>query len=617
MRLKELITTRMLYDGVLVMYKQKLRAMITSEYEKKDKSQRKALLNSTEKQNAEFEKIFQVIIDEAEKTAPAVDVVGQVWKIYQDIGRDFNVKEKYMNEISTPKENQGNWNLFKMLYNRFTAEKHNTPDEGKQLSALIYKIENLLSTCTVYSNDIVIKCRDLTDTSINRKNKELWQRAHQTVYSVVVQQLSHIQNKWEQKNLTSKRLKTDKKEFWMHYIRTINGINGIEKFTYDLKDIFSKHWRKTFCGDICAYIANQRTDYLPWLTNSVIMMSYVNLQLLEWDENGNVDKLIEKVAQPAQHYKDRVNELLNDEITEIQQKRWTAYRNRLFKIIEDACTEVISHRDPDCATTEKDPSKVRRGRTGKYLFYIHSQLSSMGHFAKEFADDVEAIDPNESCDSEPDDKWTAMSDILKKVLPADKLPTNTSNICSSEACVICFDQFSIKEKQEMVQWIQKKLADTLSYEGAKPRCAEPCPQCSTPCSKQYLHQHKGDKLHDCEHQARGLVGTVWSKKSPNAGCLVYQSCNNLVAENCVFEIEDDKTIPYSDFSKYYPNWKQPDPLTTYGQETRQYIFAKYQKEIAEYHMKKPCVPIPQAFNHDRQTIQEMLRARIPTRPSDN
>jgi hypothetical protein len=609
-----------MYDGALITYKKTLRGNITSAYEQKNQLERQGLLSSEKEQIHEFDQMFKAIMTMAEENTRTVNVEERVSNIYQDIGITFNVKEKYVEDMKNLSSStsiiEQTSSLFKRFLNWVSGEKPTRSKEDDQnLRSLIDQIENLLSTSTVYSDNTVIKARDLTNNIIDKRSIELWQRAHQYVFSILVQRLSRIQEEWERKYFIPKRLLADRDELWNHYLRTINGIKGTEMLTSDLKEVFSKHWRTTFCNDICTYIVNQRVDYLPWLTNSTIMMAYVDLQLLEWDKNNDVAKLIEKVAQPAQHYKDRVNELLHDEINLVQQDRWSAYRNHLFKIIDDACVAVVEHRNPDCAITEKDPIKIGRGRSAKYLSYIHTQLSLMGEHAKTFADSVGAIVPNESCDNEPDEKWTAMSNALDQTLPSGAWPANSQKPLTSNVLTNSPASFSMKEMQEMVQSIHNQFANKLSLEGAKPRCAEPCPQCRTPCSKQYSHEHKGDKLHDCEHQARGLVGTPWSKKSPNAGCLIYQSCSNLVEQNCYFEIDDEKLIPYLEFSKYYPDWKQPDPLTTYGQETRQYIFAKYQENIASYHNKKPCVDMPPSFNHDPRTIEQMLRYRISFRPS--
>jgi hypothetical protein len=610
-----------MYDGALITYKKAVRGNITSAYEQKSQSQRQALLSSEEKQKDEFKQMFEAIMTMAKENTRTVNVEDRVSNIYQDIGITFNVKEKYLEDMKNLSSSTSIIEVTSNLLNRFLnwvlGEKPTRSKEDDQnLRSLIAKIENLLSNSTVYSDNTVIKARDLTNNIIDKTSIKLWQRAHQYVFSILVQRLSRIQEEWERKHFIPKRLLADRDELWNHYVRTINGINGTEMLTSDLKEVFSKHWRTTFCNDICTYIVNQRVGYLPWLTDSRIMMAYVDLQLLEWDKNNKVAKLIEKVAGPAQHYKDRVNELLHDEINLVQQDRWSAYRKHLFNIIDGACVEVVAHRNPDCAITEKDPIKIGRGRSAKFLSYIHTQLSLMGKHAKTFADSVGAIVPNESCDNEPDEKWKAMRNALDLTLPCGAWPANSQKPLTSNVLTNSPASFSQEEMQEMVQSIHNQFAKKLSLEGAKPRCAEACPQCGTPCSKQYLHENKGDKLHDCEHQARGLVGTKWSKKSPNADCLVYQSCSNLVEQNCSFEIDNEKSIPYLEFSKHYPEWKQPDPLTTYGQETRQYIFAKYQKNIASYHKKNPCVDMPASFsNHDPLTIEQMLRYRISSHPS--
>lgn len=609
-RIRELIASRIMYDGTLIIYKQQLRSNISALYERKNPSEREALLGDETKQKIEFNQMFEDIMSMSEEKTCSVNVADRVSNIYEDIGVQFNVKEKHLETTENLSTHQATKekteHIGQKIINLFSRKNCNRSNENDEmLQSVINKIENLLSTTRIYSDDTVIKARTITNDNIDQKRIDLWQLAHQCVYDMLVHRLSHIQTEWEQKNLIPGRLRADRAEFWNHYQRTIKGLKGIEMLTSDLKAIFLKHWRRTFCGDICTYIVNQRGDYLPWLTNSAIMMAYVNLQLLEWEKKDNVEMLIKKVAQPAEHYKDRVNELLCDEITQVQQSRWLMYRNHLCQIIDGACMAAVENRNQDCTVPETDSSGPGRNRCAEYLSYMQAQLRLMGEHAKALADDVGVIVANDSCDNEPEERWTAMSTTLKEILSSIIWRMNQQELINSTAT-----SFSMTELEEMVKSIHDQFSNKLELEGAKPRCSEPCPLCRTPCSKQYLHGNKGDKLHDCEHQSQGLVGTIWIVRSPHIGCLIYQSCSNMVGQNCTFRISDGRDIPYRNFSKHYPDWKQPDPLTTYGQETRQYIFAKYQEQLAEYLNKKPCADVPPSFHGDPQTIEAMLRHRI-------
>jgi hypothetical protein len=159
-----------------------------------------------------------------------------------------------------------------------------------------------------------------------------------------------------------------------------------------------------------------------------------------------------------------------------------------------------------------------------------------------------------------------------------------------------------------------KYFDTALYGatyGARPRCGEPCPRCSCPCTREYGHVSKEEVArHDTIHQPIGLTG----------GYLVHSS--ELFARNCCEAAEgyrfehDDKWHHFKDFHKVFPSWNMPiasEPL-----KLREYIFYKYQPQLVAIFNKnrsegeepfKPCSSLPQT------TTTFSLILRPPSRRS--
>ena len=89
---------------------------------------------------------------------------------------------------------------------------------------------------------------------------------------------------------------------------------------------------------------------------------------------------------------------------------------------------------------------------------------------------------------------------------------------------------------------------------------------------------------------------------------MYKTCSNAARNNDKF-LHNDKWECYKDFSKVFPEWKQP---SINGEEwpLREYIMATYNERIADEHGRKPCPDVPDHYKRDLNTIRQNIENEI-------
>ena len=159
------------------------------------------------------------------------------------------------------------------------------------------------------------------------------------------------------------------------------------------------------------------------------------------------------------------------------------------------------------------------------------------------------------------------------------------------------EAFKIKLGPKVIEHMRAQNDKT-----AKPRCDASCPRCDSLC----FHEtnHTSNVKHDTIHQPGGTGGN-YSKKSEE---LVYKTCSNAARDNDKF-LHNDKWECYKDFSKVFPEWKQP---SINGEEwpLREYIMATYNERIADEHGRKPCPDVPDHYKRDLNTIRQNIENEI-------
>jgi hypothetical protein len=140
---------------------------------------------------------------------------------------------------------------------------------------------------------------------------------------------------------------------------------------------------------------------------------------------------------------------------------------------------------------------------------------------------------------------------------------------------------------------------------AIPRCDAQCPCCSSLCIEAFNHdtQHRP---HDAVHQPGGVAGQGYYRTD----VLVAKTCSQFYEQDGWFYLHKEDTVEkkYRDFSKVFPEWK--DPRIYEESPLREYILAKYNNKIAEKYSLKPCPDVPASYFRVLATIKEQLKMDI-------
>jgi hypothetical protein len=167
---------------------------------------------------------------------------------------------------------------------------------------------------------------------------------------------------------------------------------------------------------------------------------------------------------------------------------------------------------------------------------------------------------------------------------------------------------SLNDHEGFAEELSPKVVEymkTLKSNTALPRCDAHCPMCRSLCIEAFDHDTK-HRPHDAIHQPGGVAGTS-CRGTDN---LVHTTCSQSYEADrgFYFDKEDNVAKKYRDFSKVYPEWK--DPRINEESPLREYILATYNNKIAEKCGLKPCPDVPQSYFRVLSTIKEQLKMEI-------
>jgi hypothetical protein len=160
--------------------------------------------------------------------------------------------------------------------------------------------------------------------------------------------------------------------------------------------------------------------------------------------------------------------------------------------------------------------------------------------------------------------------------------------------------FSEELSPKVVQYMK-----TVNNQIALPRCDAHCPNCFSLCIEVFNHDTK-HRPHDAIHQPGGVAG----QRCRDTDKLVHTTCSQNYEADHGFYLHKEDTVAkkYRDFSKVYPEWK--DPRINEESPLREYILATYNNKIAEKYGRKPCPNVPVSYFRVLSTIKEQLNMDI-------
>ena len=606
-RIRQLVISRLLFDQQFINYQKALRSNISTSFETKDEEERGKIVGDGDRQLREFDEIFNAILHSIKQQHPRINVENEVNSVYTmgGIGKDFNFTAHYREFKSGKLKLRGSessiirslWKTVSDLFSKSDTKR--SQDETKLLLELQTYINNLLTPIKRYidhvpTEAIRITQKQLSDYRITRK--ELKQKAHQVTYTQLVIQLTTIQNEWEKNHSIAVRFKQARPTMWEYYKKTIQGVHGINLLKSELISVIQRHLKNGFQTLLQQHVITDLT-HETWIGNDQIVQAMIQLELIKLIRGDEIKRVIQLLSNMGEHYSNMIEDLFRRKIRELAQHCSNSYHALLRQAIQSAILQTLNYRDPACGNQENDVQLIRQGRTEFFLRTLSRSL--LEHRLSRFSDDLNALrfDSLNACDAEENEVWNEVENEIIASIPS----------------AFVDDYLRPEDIESLIKSIRDSLVNRFARGGATLRCSEPCPLCGSPCRAAAGHTTdpaEEKRRHDTDHHPGGLFGTYQQETKE----LVPDSCSTSISGNFTFaygSAENQK--PYSQFSIYFPDWKQPPTLTTNTNEVGQYVFYHYQDELARYHKCRPCRETPLSFNHsldELQSKQERIIAGI-------
>ncbi|CAF1039429.1 unnamed protein product [Adineta ricciae] len=599
-RIEQLITARLMYDKKLIDYQQKIRMAISKAFHGKTIDEKKELSEDTVSQESEFDKIYNAILHDSKTRQQKESVETSIYNTYNrnHLGKDFDFSKKFNEKRHKSGKTGSLLRPIDLLLSCFSNTLSQTDDEAQFFRELGEELNALLISVRRYEDGVTQSAINLTEKQLQNyrfARIKIRERAHQSVYHMLVEHLTRIHNEWENSNSISVRLENAKENLRNFFQHTIKGVVGADLLRIELKSIFKTHWKCGFIYSIGDLIINNLQSE-SWANNSRVLLAYADLELLDLIEQGKIDVMIQKATNVSTHYQDIIHKLISNRVSQYTEQRWPSYRKMLVDLLQLVVLKTTTYRNPICKETENDQIIIGKGRTKFFLNELCNSLMSK-HLPHLLFDSIQSlnIDDYEICDAQSTEIWLSIVNDVISTFPNEKVKFTLSET----------------EMKTMIDYICNSLINNQENESIRLRCTVPCPICKLPCKRAAGHHNSPNnekRRHDCDHQPTGLGGDYWETNAlNNYNELCYEACGDVDINRMMFT-KDGKSYFYSEFSKQY-DWKQPLPLLNHSLDIRKYIFYNYQKQLAELYGRLPCSKIPIIFNRTSDQL-DLLKAQL-------
>ncbi len=311
-----------------------------------------------------------------------------------------------------------------------------------------------------------------------------------------------------------------------------------------------------------------------WLFNARLMHKHMDLHLIDLLDEQKIDEVLYCINKPRVFYKDVLHRLIVQNVPNVEEE-WQNFITNLKQAIKKAALAK---------------SNVESGKAQNFVNQLRNEFLKGGLqselLASAFLTDFSG--EYEDCGNEEDGKLFL-------------------NACTDNMIQALDNQEPPKNQEKYLKKLCPKVVQHMKIRNdpvALPRCVAYCRLCSSLCIEAANHDTSLTP-HDAIHQPAGIVGL--SSKSDST--LLSKTCSDCHQNNWRFRLSDtSEWQKYTDYAKVFPGWK--DPRINEESPVREYIFAKYNEEIAKKYEKKPCPDVPAKYFRDLSTIREQLKRDI-------
>jgi len=341
----------------------------------------------------------------------------------------------------------------------------------------------------------------------------------------------------------------------------------VETLGANLRKILPEGFRKEIIRTV-----DLRLRTKTWLSDPKALQARLDLALLQLLDQKKVGEMLLKIKHSANFYEEVLLNLIENEIPELCKEY-------------DSFTAIVKGA---IKSTVAAASLVPTGKAKKLINDLNS------HFLTLFKDNYLAMnlitdsDGYEDCDNEEENVF------MGKCLQIAEGLAFQWKIHDSEA----------KRRKDLSHQVLVYMRNVRREDFTRPRCQASCPHCEALCIHPVNHDISTVK-HDTFHQPGGLAGVTWTRHENQSfvDTLCEENCTQSYFEDYYFDSPGGEQS-YQDFDKVYPEWMNPKLMDRLP--LREYIFANYQKALANIHEAKKCLNIPADYQHDLETIRRDL-----------
>jgi hypothetical protein len=316
-------------------------------------------------------------------------------------------------------------------------------------------------------------------------------------------------------------------------------------------------------------ICNER-----WIHEARIMHKYMDLYLIDLLEDNQIDQVLDYLRYPKILYACVLHRLiaLKAPFVEVE---WSRFKSQAKDAVKKAALATLN---------------VNSGFAQTFVNKLRNEFSDgvLQSDALSSAFSINCSGEYEECDNE--DKKKFQEDCEMELNEAIE---NVNSLNDPEG-------FAEELSPKIVEYMK-----TLNNQIAIPHCEAQCPCCFSLCIEAFNHDTL-HRPHDAVHQPGGVVGHICRHTDE----LAQITCSQGYEADRGFYLHKEDTVAkrFRDFSKVYPEWK--DPRIYEESPLREFILATYNNSIAEKYGRKPCSGVPVRYFRVLSTIKEQLKMDI-------
>lgn len=542
-----------------------------------------------------FEKLFEENLKKAKRDYPAIDVKARIYQCYSqspvikqstiDLSDELietQCVKLFMGHIETRPSSRYEEEQSKTMQILQGLLKSRPLEAAQRLDDCLYRIyehaKSLKSQIECYDDSVVIDTIQQTDIFLRESDVafEYTERklAHFYARHALVFYMRLVQCQWDANNSLEAKFneKSNKEAMWQFFMMTAQGEEKVKLFSLLVRKTFTQAnlieaFRERIGARVVELVKKQ-----TWLYDFRWMQCYVDLYLVQLLDRNEVSRVLELATNPLDLYNEVLGKLLQVIATDLIKsgKEWDKFVHILKSFVSNAHDEASS--------SQKDKARC----------YLESLRTSLRNVLK-----------NET-----------LSQRLficsgEEYIALDKDSSEDFELYCKEEVLKCIDEsLGPQTADEFVVAVSQTALHTLRQEnvsGILWRCQAYCPLCKSMCMKEFGHDPYKVQ-HDTIHQPAGIAGV----RSKDQLSLSSQSCSQHAKKSFFlgFFRDDKSNLNLKEWNSMFPMWANPKT----GEEwpLREYIFYKYNRELAELYGLKVCKKMPQRYKRDFSAIRHKL-----------